>query len=98
MRHRRVHPRHAEGFEWDEGNEGHLADKKITSSEAEEVFDNGPVWAQNKKGMSGDFVMYGMTHAGRALMLVVNCDENRSFNRVITGRECNEGERTKYIK
>lgn len=44
-----MHPRDAEGFEWNNGNREELAKHRIAEWEAEEVFVNGPVWPRNKR-------------------------------------------------
>ncbi len=93
-----VHPRWHEGFDWDEGNEGHLAESHITWWEVEEVFYGGPVWPRDRDAEPGDYFMIGKTGAGRALAIVVGINEITRRLRAITGWECDEGERTRYIK
>jgi len=52
-----MHPRFAEGFGWDDGNLDELTQRHhhIEAWEAEQVFQNGPVWARNKRSGSGDW-------------------------------------------
>lgn len=100
-------PDHAECFEWDDeslerGNTAHLAEARpdrpaITQAEAEEVFENGGAFVPNKRGRSGDWLLVGKTHGGRALTLVIHYDEVRRSIRVITGWNCTAGEREKYL-
>lgn len=92
-----MNPAANEGFEWDDGNESHLARKRISFWEAEEVFWNNPTWAKDKRGRSGDYFMYGSTKAGRKLTLVVKVNASRRTLRVITGWDCTKGERTRYL-
>lgn len=94
-----MHPRFAEGFEWDDGNSGelHQPHHPIEEWEAEQVFWNNPVWAPNKRAGSGRWKMIGYTDAGRALTLIVTMNlETRSL-RVITGWDCTAGEKTRYL-
>lgn len=100
-------PDDAECFDWDDdqlehGNTAHLAESRpdrpsIDWWEAEEVFQNGGRFAANKRGRSGDWLLVGRTHGGRALTLVVNYDEARRLLRVITGWDCTEGDRARYL-
>src|SRR4051812_2392925 len=53
-----VHPSQATEFEWDDGNERELAMHRITATEVEQVFwMNHPLWARNKIGRSGDWLI-----------------------------------------
>lgn len=92
-----VHPNTNEGFEWDSGNEDHLFLKGIAFWEAEEVYWNGPVWAKDKKGVSGDYYMFGHTESGRKLTLIVKVNEVSRTIRVITGWDSTKGERSRYF-
>ncbi|MFE9604769.1 hypothetical protein [Streptomyces hokutonensis] len=100
-------PEQAEAFEWDDesheqGNTAHLAESRpdrpsIAWWEAEQVFENGGTFAPNKNGRSGDWLLVGRTDSGRALSLVIHYDEARRVIRVITGWECTQGQRTRYL-
>jgi uncharacterized DUF497 family protein len=92
-----MHPRDAEGFDWDEANSQELAVHGITESEAEQVFWNGAVWPKNKRLGSGDRKMIGYTDGGRALTLIVLMKLRTRMVRVITGWSCTDGERTRYL-
>jgi hypothetical protein len=43
--------RDRKGWEWDEGNEGELAQHRIMPTEVYQVYGNGPKWAPNVAGM-----------------------------------------------
>ena len=94
-----MHPRDAELFDWDEENETELerSEHPIKHWEAEEVFENRPLWVRNKREGSGDYKMIGRTNGGRALTIVVTANEvNRSI-RAITGWPTTQGERTRHL-
>jgi uncharacterized DUF497 family protein len=93
-----VHPRNAEGFEWDEHNSGELARHRITEWEAEQVFGNGAVWSKNKKHRSGDWKMIGYTDGGRSLTVIVLWRPKERILRPITGWNCTDGERAQYLR
>jgi uncharacterized DUF497 family protein len=93
-----MHPRDAEGFEWDAENEDHLAPHAISSWEVEEVFWHGPVWVPNQKGRSGDWKMIGRTTGGRAITVVVRTRPDQALLRAITGWDCTPGEQTRYLR
>jgi uncharacterized DUF497 family protein len=93
-----MHPRDAEGFEWDEGNRRELAAHGIKEWEAEQVFLNDPEWPKNKRRGSGDRFMVGYTNGGRALTLVVTLRKETRELRVITGWDCTAGECTRYLR
>lgn len=91
-----MHPRDAEGFEWDEDNEDELWDHKIRPWEVEQVFWNHPVWAPNKKGRSGDYMMVGKMNGGRRLTIPVKPNAATRRLRPITGWESSPAELSKY--
>ena len=91
-----MRPWDAEGFEWDEENEGELWDHKIRPCEVEQVFWNRPVWVRNKKEGSGDYKMIGRTNGGRRLTIVVETKEVTRMLRPITGWESTRGELSRY--
>jgi uncharacterized DUF497 family protein len=84
-------------FEWDEGNESELARHHITPEEVEQVLDNEPIWGRNKGGRAGDFVMYGRSHGGRPLTIIVLVKTD-GIIRPITGWDMAPGERTRYLR
>lgn len=91
-----MHPRDAEGFRWDETNEAKLWNHGVEAWEVEEVFLNGPVWARNKKGRAGDYLMVGRTNGGRWLTVVLEVKEATREVRAITGWPSSGGELAKY--
>jgi len=92
-----MHPRDAEGFEWDEGNEDELWDPhRILPWEVEDVFWNRPTCVPNKKEGSGDYKMIGETNGGRRLTIVVETKEVTRMLRPITGWETTRGDLTRY--
>ncbi len=93
-----VHPLHHEGFEWDEGNENHLAEARIQWWEVEEVFWNRPKYAKDRASEPGDYFMFGLTDTGRALTVVIIANDVTLRLRAITGWESDQSERTRYLK
>ena len=93
-----MHPRDAEGFEWDEANENELAQPHhpILPWEVEQVFWNKPVWAPNKKGRSGDYLMVGKTDGGRELTIIVQPNPITRLLRPVTGWDSTQAELSKY--
>ena len=93
-----MRPWEAEGFEWDEANESELAQPHhpIRPWEVEEVFWNGPVWAPNRRGRSGDRVMVGRTDGGRRLTIVVQMKTLTRLLRPITGWPSTAADLSKY--
>jgi uncharacterized DUF497 family protein len=92
-----MHPRDAEGFEWDEGNEDELWDPhRILPWEVEDVFWNRPVWVKNKKEGSGDYKMVGATNGRRMLTIVVEVKAAKRLLRPITGWPSTKGELSRY--
>ena len=90
-------PWDAEAFEWDDGNDSEFANRGISQTEVESVCETDPTWAPNKKRRAGDWRMIGRTAGGRPLTIIITADEIRRTLRPITGWECTEGERTRYL-
>lgn len=79
-------------FEWDDGNELHLAlGHGIEPEEAEEVLARSPVVRRTKKG---HYAGFGSTTAGR--LLVVIFEVRGRIARVITGWDMKSAERRYY--
>ncbi len=93
-----MHPMDAEDFEWDEANESELAQPHhpVFPWEVEQVFQNRPVWAKNRKGRSGDYLMVGSTRGGRKLTVVVQPKPDSRKLRPITGWDSTKAELSKY--
>ncbi len=91
-----MHPRDAEGFEWNQKNQDELWSHNIRPWEVEEVFWNHPVWARNKKGRKGDYLMVGRTNGGRKLTIPVRPHAVSRQLEPITGWESSLAELSKY--
>jgi len=91
-----MHPRDAEGLEWDEDNEEELWPHGIRPWEVEQVRWNRPVWAKDKREGSGDYKMVGATNGGRRLTIVVEVKAAKGLLRPITGWPSTKGELARY--
>ena len=81
------------GFEWDEGNELHLAlGHGIEPEEAEEVLALGPVVRRARKG---HYAAFGPTVHGRLLVVIFE-RRPKGIVRVITGWDMKDSERRWY--
>ena len=92
---------HAAGFddwEWNEGNQQELARHHITPDEVEQVAENEPTWARNKRNRAGKWLMIGRTFGGRALTIVIALGEAGTSARAITGWDSTRGEHTRYLR
>lgn len=85
-------------FDWDKGNKDKNWRKhRVTSDEAEEVFDNEPRFFfedtghSDKEQRSG---LFGQTDGGRLLSLVFTIRKNKI--RVVTARDMSRKERRSY--
>ena len=90
-------PWSAEVIEWDPRNEEELHPHGIYLRDIEDVFFDQPKWVPNKRGRSGDFLMIGYNRSRRALTIAVSYDQIRRALRPITGWDCTESERTRYL-
>jgi uncharacterized protein len=90
-----VHPAQTSEFEWDEYNELHLARHGITAPEAEEVFDNAPIWLRDTKSEQERWLMIGRTNGGRWLTMVVEVNE-AGLLRAFTGRPSPDYQKNLY--
>jgi uncharacterized DUF497 family protein len=88
-----MHPSQASEFVWDNGNESELARHGIRPEEVEEVFDNHPTWAINKRERSGQWLMIGQTHGGRFLTVAIATTNDPWFIRPVTGWDSTPPER-----
>jgi hypothetical protein len=66
-----VHPDEADDLEIDEANEEHLVQHHVTALEVFQVWQNGPVYAPNKRGLTAAWLMLGDTDGGRSLTIAV---------------------------
>jgi uncharacterized DUF497 family protein len=91
---------HIQGFQWDEGNGRKSADKhRVSQSEAEETFSNEPLLVDSDTLHSQAEPRYnalGHTDDNRFLHVTFAlCDQGRLI-RVISARDMNRKERTRY--
>ncbi len=83
-----------EGFEWDNGNLGHIKKHKVSSRECEEVFlDKRVIILSDSKHSIYEerFKVLGKTLIGRKIALVFTLRENNI--RVVMARDQNKKER-----
>ena len=95
--HREQHPSYAEQIDLDEGNERELARHGVMGWEVKQVFENGPIWAANKRHRAGDWKMMGVTNGQRRLTIVVRYDTETNAIRPITGWQPTDGELSRYF-
>ena len=62
-----MHPSEADGLEFDEENEGHLARHHVTPLEVFQVLRNTPKFVPNKRGHEARWLMLGDTDGARPL-------------------------------
>jgi hypothetical protein len=91
-----VHPDEAEDLDFDDHNEAHLARHQISPTDILQVWLNGPVWAPNRRGSAGTWLMLGDTDGGRPLTIAVVCIEAKRWLRPITGWDSTDGELTRW--
>ncbi len=88
-------PLRVSGFEWDEGNELHLAlGHGIEPEEAEEVFAVAPFIRKTRKG---HYAAFGPSLSGRLLVIVFE-KKAKGIVRVITGWDMDGAERRYYLR
>ena len=79
-------------FEWDIRNVRHIGRHGVKPDEAEEAFQNEPVF---RKGRSGFHILYGRTEEGRYLF-VVYVRKSGGVIRIVTTRNMTPTERRYY--
>jgi len=80
-------------FEWDDGNELHLAlGHGIEPEEAEEVFALAPLIRKTRRG---HYAAFGRSQSGRLLVIIFEM-HSACAARVITGWDMNAAERRYY--
>lgn len=87
-----THPCEATWIEFDDANEGHIARHGVTTEELWQVFDDDPLWASNKRGMTAAWLMIGRTSGGRPLVAAVIHHDDRGCVRPVTERPCKSEE------
>ena len=85
-------------MELDGGNEEHVTRHGVSVSELMQVFEGDPLWARNKRGRTGAWLMLGRTRGGRPVVAVVMYDCERRSVRPITARECDAYEVSKWLE
>ncbi|MDD4262511.1 BrnT family toxin [Syntrophaceticus schinkii] len=80
-------------FDWDNTNIEHIARHNVTPDEAEEAF----IDALFRKGRDRRLLVYGVTDAGRYLLVVVILKPD-GVARVITARDMSRSERRYYLR
>ena len=82
-------------FEWDDGNELHLALRHgIEPEEAEEVFAEAPLARKTRRG---HYAAFGSAMSGRLLVIIFEM-RSSGVARVITGWDMSAGERRYYLE
>ncbi len=82
-------------FEWDDGNELHLALRHgIEPEEAEEVLAGTPLVRKTRRG---HYAAFGRALSGRLLVIVFEM-RSRGVARVITGWDMSASERRYYLQ
>lgn len=88
-----------EGFDWDDGNARKSLDRHdVSQAEAEQVFSNEPLLAQDVKHSEREarFHALGETAEGRRLHVTFTLRDNGTKIRVISARDMNRKERAIY--
>jgi len=76
----------AESFEWDQGNEDKLAERKIYPVDVEAVWSGDPTYSRNKRRRTAMWLMTGVDGLGRRLQIgILRADEDKGLLRAITG-------------
>lgn len=82
------------GLIWDEDNIQHIAKHQVAYSEVEEVFAHDYVVTKEERGRYG---VYGITHAERHLVVIIEMRDNEFFY-VRTAYPMSSRQRTFYRK
>lgn len=88
-----------EGFEWDEGNLGHIEKHNVSYNECEEVFLSKPLivlFDEKHSIQENRYKIFGITKTGRRLALAITIRNNRI--RVVTARDQNKKEKSDIEK
>ena len=79
-----------DSFEWDAGNDGHIARHRVTRDEVEEVFE---AWYYTVRSRDGRYVAIGQTATGRYLFCVFERTGQSGQIRIVTARDAELWER-----
>ena len=85
-------------FEWDEGNQEHLARHGLSPGDITEVLSNDNVFADNPRGAEGTIRMIGKTNGNRLLTVVLQPTTDRGRWRPVTGWPATGAEKTAYAQ
>ena len=81
-------------FQWDNWNIEHIAKHAVNSQEVEEACYRKPLIKKSKDGL---YIVYGQTHAGRYLFIVIKYNP-QGLVYTITAREMTQSERRLFHK
>jgi uncharacterized protein len=81
------------GFIWDQDNMQHIAWHQIAPSEAEEILENEFFVTKERYGRNA---LFGVTNAGRCLVVVIERRDNDYF-RVVTAYQMSVRQRDFYL-
>jgi uncharacterized DUF497 family protein len=85
------------GLLWDEANEDHIAAHQVSRQEVVEVvFGAGAVFAVDDSHRRGRLLVFGLTAAGRALLVVLDEPTTTGTAYVVTARPMTTVERRDY--
>jgi uncharacterized DUF497 family protein len=86
------------GFDWDEGNAGKNLIHEVTQSEAEQVFFNPHLIADDFAHSSEEprWHLLGVTHSGRQLHITFTLRQHGTKVRIISARDMSRRERRVY--
>lgn len=81
-------------FQWTDDSEAHIARHGVTPEEVEQATER-PFYTMPGRG--GTTLLYGQTHAGRYLLIVLTGSSDGRWH-VVTARTMTESERGIFIK
>lgn len=82
---------------WDEANEAHIARHKVSRPEVvESVFGSGAIFAVDDSHRRGRLLVFGVTTAGRPLVVVLDEPTTVGTAYVVTARPMTSQERREY--
>jgi hypothetical protein len=84
------------GLEWDDQNEAHLWEHKLTSATVEQVVGENPIVLRNKGGRRGKLKIVGPDYGGALWTVILAPTRRRGIWYPVTGWRSTPGERTLY--
>ena len=85
---------HFQTFEWDSVNIVHIAEHRVTPTEAEEACYNKPLIFRSRLER---YYVLGRTDNGRYLTVII-APKNKNIVRVITARDMSDTERQRFYR